>query len=253
MELISQQRFDGVTVLTLDRPERLNALSKPLLKRLDEIFVELASDERTRVVVITGSGTRAFSAGADIEEQRGFSPEDAYAHMRWGQAIFDRIETLPKPTIAALNGVALGGGLELAIACDMRFAADTARLGTPEITLASFPGWGGTQRLPALVGTSRAFRMMYSGELMSSQWAYEVGLVDDVVNATALIDRTLTVAHSIARHSSEAHATLKAVVRAGLIEGRAVGLAREASGVAKLWGSPAQQAAQEVFFARKKH
>lgn len=251
MELISQQRFGAVTLLTLDRSERMNALSKPLLQNLDDAFAQLASDAHTRVVVITGAGAKAFSAGADIDEQRGFSPDDAYMHMRWGQAIFNRIEEFKKPTVAALNGVALGGGLELALACDIRLAAETARLGLPEITLASFPGWGGTQRLPSLIGKSSALRMMYSGELMSAQWARDAGLVDEIFGPDALIDRTLTLAQSIARHSGDALAEVKSVVRTGLLEGRVAGLEAEARGVAKLWGTPAQKSAQEMFFARK--
>jgi enoyl-CoA hydratase len=252
METITQERFGAVTVLTLNRPERMNALSKPLLQELDDALTSLRDDPHTRVVVLTGAGAKAFSAGADINEQRDFSPDDAYAHMRWGQAIFDRIETFAKPTIAAVNGVAFGGGLELALACDLRVVADTARLGLPEITLGSFPGWGGTQRLPALIGASRAMRMMFVGDPVSAQWALEAGLANDVVAADALLERTLALADSIARHAGEALAELKSVVRTGLREGRAAGLEAEARGVGVLWGSPAQKAAQEAFFARRK-
>jgi enoyl-CoA hydratase/carnithine racemase len=252
MALITRQRVDAVTILTLKRPERMNALSKPLLQTLDDEIEHLCGDPQTRVVVITGAGAKAFSAGADIDEQRGFTPDHAYAHMRWGQAIFDRIEACAKPTIAALNGVALGGGLELALACDIRLAAGSARIGLPEISLASFPGWGGTQRLPALLGASRALRMMCSGELMTAQWAHQAGLVDDVVEAEALMDHVLTLAQSIARHSPDALAMLKSVVRTGLREGRAAGLEAEARGVAELWGTPEQKAAQEAFFSKKK-
>jgi enoyl-CoA hydratase/carnithine racemase len=253
MEIIQQEHFDAITVLTLNRPERRNALSKPLLQRLDDAFASLGDDAQTRVVVLSGAGTKAFSAGADINEQRGFSPEDAYAHMRWGQAIFDRIEAFAKPTIAAINGVALGGGLELALACDLRIVADTARLGLPEITLASFPGWGGTQRLPALIGAARAMQMMFVGESVSAQWAFEAGLVNEVVEASALLDRTLALAQSIARHSGEALTGLKAAIRTGLREGRAAGLEAEARGVSALWGSPAQKEAQDAFIARRKN
>ncbi|WP_250470029.1 enoyl-CoA hydratase/isomerase family protein [Caballeronia sp. GAFFF2] len=252
METICQECIGAVTVLTLSRPERMNALNKPLLQSLDDAFAQVASDERTRVIVLTGAGEKAFSAGADIKEQRGFSSDDAYAHMRWGQAIFDRIEMFTKPTIAVLNGVALGGGLELALACDMRVAADTARLGFPEITLASFPGWGGTQRLPALIGASRAMQMMCSGEIQSAQWALQAGLVNDVVSASTVMNHAITLAASIARHSGEALAMLKSVVRTGLTDGRVAGLEAEARGVAALWGTPAQQAAQEAFFSRNK-
>ncbi|MGF6758029.1 enoyl-CoA hydratase/isomerase family protein [Paraburkholderia sp. GAS42] len=252
METIRQERFGAVTVLTLNRPERMNALSKPLLQSLDNALVSLGNDAHTSVVVLTGAGTKAFSAGADINEQRDFSPDDAYAHMRWGQAIFDRIEAFPKPTIAAINGVAFGGGLELALACDLRIVADTARLGLPEITLASFPGWGGTQRLPALIGPSRALRMMFVGDSVSPEWALNAGLANDVVEASALLDHTLMLANLIAQNSGEALATLKSVVRIGIYDGRAAGLDAEARGVGALWGTSAQKEAQEAFFARRK-
>ena len=251
-QTITQERIDAVSVLTLNRPERMNALGKPLLQSLDDALTRLADDAQTRVVVLTGAGTKAFSAGADINEQRDFSPTDAYEHMRWGQAIFDRIETFAKPTIAAINGVAFGGGLELALACDLRIVADTARLGLPEITLASFPGWGGTQRLPALIGASRAMRMMLTGDPVSAQWALDAGLANDVVDADTLRDQALALANAIARHSGEALAELKSVVRTGLREGRAVGLEAEARGVGRLWGSAAQKEAQAAFFARRK-
>ncbi|WP_233858441.1 enoyl-CoA hydratase/isomerase family protein [Paraburkholderia sp. HD33-4] len=251
METVRLERHGWVALLTLNRPERMNALSKPLLESLDSTFLELASDSEIRVVVLTGAGDRAFSAGADITEQRGFSADDAYAHMRWGQAIFDRIETFPKPTIAAINGVAFGGGLELALACDLRLIASSARVGLPEITLASFPGWGGTQRLPALIGASRAMRIMLTGEPVSAVDALAVGLVNEVVESEELLDRTTQLAESIAHHAPEALACLKSVVHVGLHQGREAGLEAEARGVGKLWGSPAQKAAQEAFFARK--
>ncbi|WP_414447123.1 enoyl-CoA hydratase/isomerase family protein [Burkholderia sp. 22PA0099] len=251
METIRTERFGAVALLTLERPERMNALSKPLLQSLDAAFTALGHDDDTRVVVLTGAGAKAFSAGADINEQRDFSPEDAYAHMRWGQAIFDRIEACPKPTIAAINGVAFGGGLELALACDLRIVADTARLGLPEITLASFPGWGGTQRLPAIIGVPRALRMMLAGDPVSPEWALAAGLVNEVVEADALLDHALALASLIARNSGEALAAVKSVVRTGVHEGRAAGLEAEARGVGALWGTPAQKAAQDAFFARR--
>lgn len=252
METLRKERVGAVAVLTLNRPERMNALSKSLLQSLDDALASVGNDASTSVVVLTGAGTKAFSAGADINEQRDFSPEDAYAHMRWGQAIFDRIETFSKPMIAAINGVAFGGGLELALACDLRIVADTAQLGLPEITLASFPGWGGTQRLPALIGASRALQMMFVGSPVSAEWALTAGLANDVVEASGLLDRTLALANLIGQNSGEALTTLKSVVRTGLYEGRAAGLEAEARGVGALWGSPAQKKAQDAFFARRK-
>lgn len=250
METVKLERHGAVALVTLSRPERLNALSKPLLMRLDSVFIELAADVGTGAIVLTGEG-RAFSAGADIKEQRGFSADEAAAHMRWGQAIFDRIEAVPKPTIAAINGVALGGGLELALACDLRLIATGARVGLPEITLGSFPGWGGTQRLPELIGVSRALQILFTGEPVSAAEALSLGLVNEVVDADGLRQRALALAQSMARHAPEALAELKSVVRIGRLQGRKAGMEAEARGVGCLWGSPAQQQAQQAFFARK--
>jgi enoyl-CoA hydratase len=250
--LIKQECIEKILVLTLNRPERRNALSKALLTHLDTTLRQIEVDDTVSAVIIIGAGDRAFCAGADINEQRGFSPEDAYEHMRFGHAIFDRLEALPTPTIAAINGFALGGGLELALACDIRLASSQASLGLPEITLANIPGWGATQRLPRLIGPSRAKQMMFTGRPVSAENAERYGLVNGVYEPDQLLDECLGLARHIANNSTEALACLKRVVATGLSLGQTTGSEAEARGVAELWGIPAQKAAQEAFFARKR-
>jgi enoyl-CoA hydratase/carnithine racemase len=177
-------------ILTLNRPERLNALSKQLTLDLGTLVTELESNDDIRVVIVTGEG-RAFCAGADIKE-RAENPED-YSIQRSSRLIsptFRRLERLPQVTIAAINGAAAGGGLELALACDMRIASTTARMGLPEITLGILPGAGGTQRLPRLVGPARAKQMMLFGTLIDANQAFEWGIVNDLAEPDELMAKT---------------------------------------------------------------
>lgn len=253
MNLVTRElRSDGVALLTLNRPERHNALSKPLLEELRAAFDALGQDAQVRCIVLTGAGARAFSAGADISEQTGFSPDDAYRHMRWGQDLFDGIENLPKPVIAAINGFALGGGLELALACDIRTASASAELGLPEVNLASLPGWGGTQRLPRLVGASNAMLLAMSGSRIPAHEAMRLGLVSSVHATDEHLEATLRLAATIASHSGESLQAIKQVMRLGLQSTTLhAGLEAEARAVARLWGTESQKKAQQEFFARR--
>lgn len=219
MELknLQVQTDDGVATITVSRPEVLNALNTETLRELDALLGDLEADESVRVLILTGSGAKAFVAGADIKELSGLSPIEARRHAAMGQAIFDRLERLGKPSIAAINGFALGGGLELAMACTLRVAADTARMGLPEITLGLIPGFAGTQRLSRLVGTGRALQMVLTGSMVKADRAEAIGLVNEVVEAGQLMDRarelatqlrgfsaaTLALAESTVRHGSE--------------------------------------------------
>jgi enoyl-CoA hydratase len=245
-------RGDGVMLVTLNRRERHNALSKPLLEELRDGFAKARQDDGVRCIVLTGAGERAFCAGADISEQTGFSPADAYRHMRWGQDLFDRIERLAKPVIAAINGFALGGGLELALACDIRTASATAELGFPEVNLASLPGWGGTQRLPRTIGLSSAMLMAMTGQRITAQEALRLGLVSAVHEAADHLAATLRLAAQIASHEPESLQAIKQVMRLGLHATTPdAGLEAEARAVARLWGTESQKKAQQEFFARR--
>jgi len=245
-------RNDHVLLVTLDRRERYNALCKPLLEDLRAALEESEGDARVRCIVLTGAGDRAFCAGADISEQTGFSPDDAYRHMRWGQQLFDNIEQLSKPVIAAINGFALGGGLELALACDIRTASATAELGFPEVNLASLPGWGGTQRLPRAIGLSNAMLMAMTGSRIPAHEAMRLGLVSAVHEAGEHLDSTLRMAAQIASHEPESLRAIKQVMRLGLHAPTLdAGLEAEARAVARLWGTESQKKAQQEFFAKK--
>jgi enoyl-CoA hydratase/carnithine racemase len=241
----------GVLLLTLNRAAQRNALSKPLLLALDQALHDANADPAVKCVVITGAGDRAFSAGADIHEQVGFTPSAAYAHMRWGQALFDRLARLAKPTIAAINGFALGGGLELALACDFRTASDTAKLGLPEVTLASLPGWGGTQRLSRLIGASEAKLMAMTGRPLDAQRCLQLGIVNAVYPASDLVTQTLGLAGIVAAHAMESLVAIKRVIDDGLDRTWAEALDAEARAVERLWDSPEQKRAQAAFLARR--
>jgi enoyl-CoA hydratase len=248
MSSVLAERRDGVLLLTLNRPERLNALDRATLGELDRWCGDLASDPDIRVVVVTGAGDRAFSAGADINELQVLEFDAAYEQMRLGQRVFDRIESLPQPVIAAVNGVALGGGCELALACDMRLAGPAARFGLPEITLANVPGWGGTQRLPRAVGASRARQMIYSGEPIAAETAEAWGLVNELVEdpagaATALAER-------LAERAPLALRLAKETIAFGLDHGISAGLEQEALAVARCCQTDEQHAAVAAFLAR---
>ncbi len=184
------------SLITVDRPKALNALNRETLARLESAFAEQGGDPEVRGIVLTGAGSRAFVAGADISELSGLTSEAAFALSRRGQEILSGIERTRKPVVAAIGGYALGGGLELALACHLRVAAPAAKLGLPEVRLGAIPGYGGTQRLPRLIGRGRALRMILTGEPVGSGEALAAGLVDSVDEdpiggAAALLDRVL--------------------------------------------------------------
>ncbi len=171
----------GVASVTLNRPQQLNALNRQMFRELDEAFDEVTADPAARVLVITGVGDRAFAAGADIREFVDMGPVEALEFSRNAQRVFRKLETMPKPSIAAVNGFALGGGCELMMACDIAYASDTARIGQPEITLGIIPGAGGTQRLSRLVGKQKAKELEMTGDMISAEEALRLGLVCKVV------------------------------------------------------------------------
>ncbi len=212
-ETLKLEIADRVATLTIDRPEKRNALNGQVRRELMEALDALEPREDARVVVITGAGAKAFVAGADIGEFAERTPLEQRAAME-GRRVFTAIASFPKPVIASINGYALGGGCELALACDLRIAARSARLGQPEVNLGILPGGGGTQRLPRLVGLGRAMRLILTGELIDAEEAERIGLVDILVDDDALADRTRELAGSIAKHSPVALKLVKEAVRA---------------------------------------
>jgi enoyl-CoA hydratase len=186
--ILFQLEESGIALLTINRPEKLNALSGAVIAELADAFGRVVSDPAVRAVVLTGAGEKAFVAGADIRELAEFSPYEARAFALRGQAVFRQLETCGKPSVAAVNGFALGGGLELAMACTVRFASENAKLGQPEVKLGIIPGYGGTQRLPRLVGRGRALELLLAGDPIPAVEAHRIGLVNAVVPQAELLD-----------------------------------------------------------------
>jgi enoyl-CoA hydratase len=209
-------RDDAVCIVTINRPKVLNALNTQTIDELRRAVLDARHDDGVRVVVITGAGDRAFVAGADINELAALSPVAGREHALAGQHVFDLIENLGKPVIAAINGYALGGGCELALACTLRIAADTAKLGQPEIGLGIIPGYGGTQRLARLVGKGRALEIMLTGTQVSAADAERIGLVNRVVPAGELLSTARRLAGELARQPPVAMRYILNAVNRGL-------------------------------------
>jgi enoyl-CoA hydratase/carnithine racemase len=221
---------DGpVATITINRPKVLNALNAPTLDELRHAVLELKRDDGVRAIVLTGSGDKSFVAGADINELAVQSPVSGREHALIGQHVFDLIENLGKPVIAAINGFALGGGCELAMACTLRLAADTARLGQPEINLGILPGYAGTQRLPRLVGKGRALEIMLSGAPISASEAERIGLVNHVVPAAELMAEAGKLAAALAAQAPTAVRFIIDAVNKGLQMPFAEGCVHEAT------------------------
>ncbi len=200
----------GVCVVTIDRQEALNALNVETLTELRDRLREVAADASVRAVVLTGAGEKAFVAGADIKYMSGLGPDDAKGWGALGHEAGRLLETMPKPTIAAINGFALGGGCELALACDIRYASSRAKLGQPEINLGIVPGWGGTQRLARLCGIGVAKELIFSGRTIDAEEALRVGLVNAL--ADPVLEKALETARELAAKSSVALALAKRLV-----------------------------------------
>ena len=206
---------EQVARVTVHRPKVLHALNAQVFDELERVFMELAGDVDVRVILLTGSGDKAFAAGADINEIVALEPIVGEAMAVRGQGVFRLIETCGKPVIACVNGFALGGGCELALACTIRLASDKARLGQPEVKLGLVPGYGGTQRLPRLIGKPAALKMLLTGEMMGAAEALRLGLVDEVVPAARLMARAEELARSIVAMAPLAVAGCMEAVRWG--------------------------------------
>ena len=195
------EKRNGIAYVTVNRPKVLNALNTPTWKDLRTAFEDARDDATVRGVILTGAGNKAFVAGADIGELAQATGFDAEQSSRFGQQVLDLIENLGKPVIAAVNGFALGGGCETAMACTVRLAVETAKFGQPEVTLGLVPGGGGTQRLPRLVGKGRALQLILSGDMITAQEAYRIGLVNEIVPAAELIARAEAILKKIAANA----------------------------------------------------
>lgn len=214
------EKENGITVITINRPTKLNALNKATIEELHQAFDAENKDQSTKVIIITGSGEKAFVAGADISEFAHFSVEDGGKLAAKGQELlFDFVENLSTPVIAVVNGFALGGGLELAMSAHFRVASDNAKMGLPEVTLGVIPGYGGTQRLPQLVGKGRAMEMIMSAAMIDAETAKNYGLVNHVVSQAELLEFTKGIASKIAKNSSVAISNVIEAVNANFKDG----------------------------------
>jgi len=218
---------EGIAVVTMNRPQALNAFNSEQLDLLDAAFHALGQDRSVRVVVLTGAGNRAFAAGADIKEMVHLSPAAGIAFGRKGQALTNAVERLPQPVIAAVNGYAFGGGCELALACDIRLASENARFAQPEVSLGIPPGWGGTQRLPRLIGPGLAAELIYTGRLVHAEEAQRIGLVNAVHPLDQLMAAAREMAGRIARNSPAAIRASKSLMPLAFTGNPAAGLAAE--------------------------
>jgi enoyl-CoA hydratase len=240
-----------IAVLTINRPEALNALNTNVLDELLQAVTQAEADSSVYVLVITGAG-KAFVAGADISQMRDLSAVEAKAFGEFGNSVFYKIETISKPVIAAVNGYALGGGCELAMACDIRIAGTKAKFGQPEVGLGITPGFGGTQRLPRIVGASKAKELILTAETIGAEEALRIGLVSKVVADEELMDTALAKANKIAGNAQIAVRQSKDAINKGMQSDIATGLSYEAQAFAVCFSTEDQKDAMTAFVNKSK-
>lgn len=243
---------NGITIITINRPTKLNALNKETIKQLHDAFKEADEDNETQVIIITGSGEKAFVAGADISEFADYSVSQGAELASQGQALlFDYVAHLSTPVIAAVNGFALGGGLELAMSAHFRIASDNARMGLPEVSLGVIPGYGGTQRLPQLVGKGRAFEMIMTAGMISADQALQYGLVNHVTAQDELMPLAEKLAGKILNNSSVAISAAITAINAGYEDGEN-GFDEEITQFGKCFGTADFQEGTQAFLQKRK-
>jgi len=230
---IIYEKSEGIATITLNRPEALNAFSKELVEEVLQAVEDIRRDENVRVVILTGAGEKAFSAGADIKAMKGMNALKARELSLMGEKLCLTFENLEKPVIAAINGYALGGGMEVSMACDFRIASENARIGQTEINIGLIPGWGGTQRLTRLIGATKAKELIYTGKLIDAKTAEQLGLLNMVVPADKFKETVRQFAAELAQKAPVALKVAKALINKGTEIGldAAIALEREGFGV----------------------
>ncbi len=244
------ERNDGITVMKISAPKSLNALNSTILKEIDDFIGHL--DATTRVLIITGDGEKSFVAGADISEMAHLDEPQGYEFGRLGAQVFRRIETLPIPVIAAVNGFALGGGCELAMSCDIRIASSKAKFGQPEVGLGIIPGFSGTYRLPKLIGQGYAKEMIYTGKVIRSDEALRIGLVNAVYEPEELMDKAMEMAQMMLKNAPVAISLAKQSINEGydLDAEQAIGLENQLFG--KCFATSDQKEGMDAFLNKRK-
>ncbi len=251
-KLLLLETKDGIATLTVNRPESLNALNSSVLAELECALTQLELDAAVKAVIITGAGEKAFVAGADIKEMAEMSSFAAHAFMRTGQRVMLSIEKMKKPVIAAVNGFALGGGLELALACDFIYASEKAKLGLPEVGLGIMPGFGGTQNLSRLIGPNKAKELIFSGKMITAQKALAWGIVNEVFAPEALMEKTMETAREIAAKGTLGVRYAKDSVTSGLNMAKEDGFRYEASLLGVLFSTEDQREGMSAFIDKRK-
>ncbi len=251
MELINLEWDGAIAVLTINRPKALNALNAQAIAEILEAISQVASKPEARALIMTGGGEKAFVAGADIAEMAAYSPEQALAFATAGHKVGEALASLGVPTIAAVNGFALGGGCELAMACDLIYASEKAKFGLPEVTLAVIPGFGGTQRLTRLVGRARAKELVFTGDMIDAAKAKEYGLVLDVLAPDKLLAHCKEVAGRIARRGPVAIAQAKRVIDQGADAMLSDANALERQAFAQLFATTDQREGMKAFLEKR--
>jgi enoyl-CoA hydratase/carnithine racemase len=252
LENVLYEKKGAIAYVTLNRPKVLNALSKRTWEDLRAAFENARDDAAVRGVILTGAGDKAFIAGADISELTHLTAVEAEKSSSYGQEVLNLIENLGKPVIAAINGFALGGGCETAMACTVRVAVENAKFGQPEVKLGVLPGGGGTQRLPRLVGKGRALQLILTGEMISAQEAYRIGLVNEVVPSADLITRAEAMLNQIFANAPVAVKYSLEAVNRGLEASQAEGLALEASLFGLCAGTDDKKEGTQAFLEKRK-
>ena len=252
MSLVTTSKSDGICTVKINRPDKLNAMNMDLAKELIKTFETLGRDDNIKVIILTGEGEKAFSAGADIEYMSKISPDESVEYAKLGQLVTSTVELVKQPTIAAINGFALGGGCELAMSCDIRLAADTAKLGQPEVTIGIPPGWGGTQRLMRIVGIAKAKELVYTGRMIKAEEAKEIGLVNHVYPLASLQDEALKLAQAIAKNSPMGVQMSKIAINKGRNADLDTGLAIELLAWRNCFTHPDREERMKAFLNKSK-
>ena len=242
---------DNIAIVTFNQPKTLNALNTKMCLEIVQVCSRLAEDDNVRVAIFTGSG-KSFVAGADLAEMQPMNTVEAMAFLYKVKAAFTAIDALPQPTIAAVNGFAFGGGNELALACDMRIASESAQFGQQEINMGIIPGGGGTQRLPRLVGFAKSMELALTGDAIDAQEAYRIGLANRLVPAESLMDETMVLAQKLAKKPKIALTQAKEAVKASRELSLASGLEFEIRSCALLWSPEDQKEGMKAFLERRK-
>lgn len=251
-ENLLYEKSDGIGIITINRPKALNALNSATVGELAALIDEISSDSEVRVVIVTGGGPKSFVAGADITEMRPLNAMGGRAWGKQGQDVFTKLENMPQPVIAAVNGFALGGGCELAMACDIRIASEKAKFGQPEVGLGITPGFGGTQRLPRLVGKGRAKELLYTADIIDAGEAYRIGLVNKLAKPEELMDTAKAMAQKIMSKSMTAVQLCKTAVNKGIEADLVTGIAYESEAFGLCFATEDQKEGMGAFVEKRK-